>query len=123
MTVCVTDNDGASTCDTLEVTVLGPIDLKEGTIEQLSMYTAESDRFEKAIKEIQQSLESDLWMDLIHLDDKEGHEVSSEERQAVKELMEALEKSDKDSGKDKHVLSDEARIAAQMAIETLVHDD
>jgi len=51
---------------------------------------AEPKRIAKAIKEIDQSLDSKYWIDATHLYCKHGHRVFSEERHAVKELMHLL---------------------------------
>jgi hypothetical protein len=82
--VCFTDKDGQTGCETQVVTVLGMRDLKQSAIAQLSAHVDESKRIEKAIKEIEKSLDPKLWDDDIHLDSKK---VFDHERHAVKELM------------------------------------
>jgi tetratricopeptide (TPR) repeat protein len=117
--VTVADDDLGVGSDTLTVTVLGAQDLKQGTIELLTPYEDESKRIKKAIKEIEESLEADLWLDEVHLDAKHGHRVFSEERHAVKELVHLL-KGNHGKGDD---VSEEALAAAQAAIENLVNAD
>jgi PKD repeat protein len=90
VTVTVTDDDGGVGSDTLEVTVLGPVDLKEGVIEDLPPHVGESKRFTKAMKEIEKSLDTKLWIDEIHLEKKHGKKVFDHERHAVKELVHLL---------------------------------
>ena len=90
VTVTVTDDDVGVGTDSLTVKVLGPIDLKTRTVEGLSEYSDESKRIEKAIKEINNSLDPELWDGTIRVDSKDGHKVFSRERHAVKELMHLL---------------------------------
>ena len=118
--VCVTDDDGDTGCDTLIITVLGPLDLKDRAIDGLSAYTDQSKRIEKAIEEIAKSLEPALWVDSVHVDPKHGHKVFDRERHAVKELMHLIEEAAK--GK-KNAASPEAADAAAGAIEQLVESD
>lgn len=95
ITVSVHDEAGGVGHDTLEVTVHGPRDLKTGIREGLLAHQNLSDRFAKAIREIEQSLEPSLWQDALHLEPQHGHRVFSEERHAVKELLDVLKHAKK----------------------------
>ena len=94
-----------------------PRDLKQAAIDKLSAYASESKQIEKAIKEIEESLNSELWSDGTHLDPKGGKKVFDHENKAVKELAKLLK--DQNEGK----VSDEALDSAQMAIGMLVEAD
>ena len=118
--VCVTDDDADTGCDTLIITVLGPLDLKGRASDALSAYIGESKRIEKAVEAIADSLEPALWVDSVHVDPKHGHKVFDRERHAVKELMHLIEEEAK--GK-KNAASPEAAAAAAGAIEQLVEGD
>jgi len=93
-----------------------PRETKENVRDNLSDYIEESQRFSKAIKEIDQSLNPEYWVDDTHLYCEYGHRVFSEERHAVKELMHLL--IDK-----KRRISDEALNCAQDSIEKLTAVD
>ena len=72
---------------------VGPRDLKQGVIDKLSTHVGESKKFEKAVKEVQKSLDPELGatipatdgadVDPIHLDTKYGKKVFDHERHAV----------------------------------------
>lgn len=51
-------------------------------------------KLDKAIDHIEKSLSGKLWVDSSHINPKYGHKVFDEEEEAVKELMELLEKDD-----------------------------
>ena len=67
--------DADTGCDTLIITVLGPLDLKGRASDALSAYIGESKRIEKAVEAIADSLEPALWVDSVHVDPKHGHKV------------------------------------------------
>ena len=113
VTVTVTDDDLGTGTDTLTVTVLGARDLKARAIEDLANYTSESKRFEKAIKEIEKSLEAKLWGGPIYLYAEHGNQVFNHEKHAVKELMKVV----------KDEVTDAAEAAAIAAIADLVAAD
>ncbi len=142
-TFTYTAADGQGGFDTaiVTVTVHGPgvvtvsaRTLKLESIENLEEHVDESRRFEKAIEEIEDSLDEDFWIDDDHLDKKRGHRVFSEERHAVKELIALLDRGDQGgddnddtgtgtgSGGDSEI-SEEALEWAQMAIDNLVAAD
>jgi hypothetical protein len=71
--------------------------MKLDAIEILSPHVAASDKFEKAIKKIEESLKPELWaagnsggVDPRHLDSMDGKRVFDYERDAVRELMRLL---------------------------------
>ncbi len=117
--VCVTDDDGGRGCDTLtvEVMVRPPQNLKRWAIDKLQPYSEESKRIEKAIREIEDSLDPELWLDEDHLEPQHGHKVFSNERHAVIELMHLLD------GEGDGEPSEDALTAAQEVIEILVRAD
>jgi hypothetical protein len=92
VTIVATDDGGNN--------VLDPRELNQAAIENLSPHLGESRRFEKAIREIEKSLDPELWatvsgtgntvIDPLHLDPKRGKKVFDHERHAVKELMHLL---------------------------------
>jgi len=89
VTVTVDDDDAGSTSDSLITTVLGAQDLKNRAISFLTPFNSEK-KVEKSIKEINKSLESELWLSNVYLDEKHGKKVFDEEKNAVKELQELL---------------------------------
>ena len=97
VTVTITDDDQGVDSDVFTVTVLGPVDLKERTVQVLESLLPgvgkdQKKQIEKAIKEVDGSLSPELWIDAAHVDPKQGHEVFSKEREAVKILDELLKK-------------------------------
>lgn len=108
--------------------------MKQDIIDQLGMYAHESKRVRKAIREIEKSLEDKLWTDNFHLKSKGGKKVLDRERHAARELVhllkgipddDDLEKLPPKNGKKgkKHQISDEAKVAVEIAIEQLVTVD
>ena len=98
-TYTAADGQGGFDTAVVTVTVHGPgvvtvsaRTLKLESLEDLAEHIDESSRFEKAIREIEDSLDEELWIDDDHLDKERGHRVFSEERHAVKELMALLDR-------------------------------
>ncbi len=123
VTVTVTDDDGGSTSDMLENTILGARDLKERAISFLSPFENESHRVVKAIEHIDKSLEDDFWIDEVFLDAKHGHRVYSEEHNAVQQLQQLLNPSPDENGEIPPPPSPELKQAAEDAIDLLVNSD
>ncbi len=98
--VCVTDADGAETCDTMTVSMDDLRARKQAVRDELAgMSTGDKKddkRIEKAVEDLDQSLEADLWVDGNHLDPKHGDRVLKDERQAVMDLekVESVDMSD-----------------------------
>ena len=69
---------------------VAPRELKLGAIAKLSKHEYESSRFAKAIEEIDKSLDEYLWLDEMHVIEKDGKKVFDHERHAVKELLHLL---------------------------------
>jgi len=107
-TMTVTATDAAGNTATASVsytglptglpTGLGPKDLKQDAIDKLSVHAGESKKIDKAIKEIEKSLDDQLWVDDTHIDPKHGKKVFDREHRSVKELMHLL-KGIPDDGK------------------------
>ena len=89
VTVTVIDDDGVGTA-TSTVKVLGARDLKERAIGLIDDYVGDSTFIEKAIDNINSSLEDRRWLDAVHLDPDHGHRVYSEEKQAYVQLANAI---------------------------------
>lgn len=125
----VVENSGQGTVvvdvDGVEIT-LGPGDViattprgrKELALERLTPYSEESDRIEKAIEEINKSLEKG-WVDDAHLDPKDGKKVFDREQKAVKELLKVV----KDEEEGEVEVSAAAVAAVLAAIDDLVTAD
>ena len=64
-------------------TGLGPKNLKQDAIDKLSVHAGESKKIDKAIKEIEKSLDDQLWVDDTHIDPKHGKKVFDRERHSV----------------------------------------
>ncbi len=108
-----TNYDAASSA-TLTQTVVGARSLKLQAIALLTPYVNESKRIEKAIEEIEDSLEPDLWLDETHVDAQHGQQVFDNERHAVQELTQLLNKGNASAA---------ALAAAEQAIDLLVAAD
>ena len=117
VTWTATDASGNSSQAQQTVTVLGPRDIKQEVSQRLSEHEDESHRFTDAIREIEKSLQPELWIDGIHLDPEHGHQIFSHERHAVKDLLVLL----KDDDDDEVTLDGLAR--ARKAIDDLVAVD
>ena len=123
ITVKATDQGGTgltlSVILTVDViNVVEPRDLKVGAIDGLTQYSGESKKIQKAIREINKSLEKG-WVNDSQLDPKHGQKVFDREKHAVKELMHVL----KDETKGKNKVSPGAETAATTAIADLVLAD
>ena len=104
--------------------VPNPRDMKENVVDNLTPFSGESRRIEKAIREVQKSLEPRLWEDDLHLDTKHGNKVFDRERAAVRELMRVLRDNyDDDDRHRKNEVSAEALAAIEAAIDDLVAAD
>jgi len=119
VTVTVTDDDDGSTSDTLVNTILGARDLKNRAISILSPFSNEFEDVEESIKEIKKSLNTELWIDKVYLDQEDGEEVFDKEGEAVEELQELLEEDDD----DEKSFSPELKAAVKTAIDLLVNAD
>lgn len=91
ITVSATDASGNPGSDSVTVTVIGPMDLKEQAVRDLEAAKTGDKKTDKkiddAIKHIQKSLEDKLWEDdELHLDTKHGKKVFDEEKKVVKDL-------------------------------------
>ncbi len=91
ITISVTDDDDLVGVTTLALEVLGPRDLKEQVLALLDGYD-DVRRVRGAIDDVEDSLEDDLWTDVIRLDDRHGHRVFDAERRAAQQLAQALTK-------------------------------
>lgn len=101
-------------CGTLPPDPLSPAEKIAGTITELGalLSGAKTDKeLEKAIKEIEKSLDPKNWIDDTHLDPKKGKEVFDDLKKAVKEL----EKLEKDKKADPGL-----KLAVEAIIETWV---
>ena len=79
---------------------------------------------ERPIKQIEKSLEDDLWVDGFHLDPKDGKKVFKRERKAVKKLMKLYDQEvDDDEDTDGGSISSEALASVQRAIDDLLKAD
>jgi hypothetical protein len=116
VTVTIEDDDFGSTSDTLVTTVLGAQDLKNRAISFLTPYDDEK-RIEKTIDAINDSLDSELWINEFDIDSQHGHMVYSEEHKAVQELQQLLKDGEK-KGIDPNLAT-----AAQDSIDLLVNAD
>jgi hypothetical protein len=83
------ESDG-ETADTVVLTILGAIDLKQRAIGFLTPFISEDRNISTVIGNIQGSLEQKLWQDLAYLDPHLGNRVFIQERQAVANLESAL---------------------------------
>ncbi len=113
---------GPGDADTFEVVgpEVGPRALKEAALARLEPYVDESKRLKKAVRDLQRSLDSELWLDGSHLDPKKGCKVFAHERRAIKGLKKSLRDTEK--GK-KDALSPEAVLAVMASIDDLVMAD
>jgi len=88
--VSATDASGNTGSDSVTVTVIGPIDLKEQAVTDLEAAKTGDKKTDKkiddAIKHIQKSLEDKLWADELRLDTKHGKKVFDEEKKAIKDI-------------------------------------
>ncbi len=122
-----TDFSGNSDSQTQIVNVNGPQVTKENIISELEQLKTQSldknnqKEFDKAIKNIKNSIDSKLWVDQINLDPKKGDKVFKEESDAVQNLLKILGKSsdDKKPSKESPVLLG----SVQEIIDTLVDVD
>tara|TARA_B100000315_G_scaffold260289_1_gene320595 strand:+ start:41 stop:2962 length:2922 start_codon:yes stop_codon:yes gene_type:complete len=119
VTITVTDDDLGTATQVTSITVLGPQRLKLRAAASLTDYAIQSKRIEKAIREINRSLEKGWLDDGIHLDPKHGKKVFDREKHAVKELLQLL----KDEAKGKDKVDDDAEAAAGAAIDDLIAAD
>ncbi len=69
--------------------------LKQNSLEKLKAITTDNKQsqkeIDKAIKNIEESLDSELWIDTSRLDKQQGHKVFDNEKQAVKSLLKIIE--------------------------------
>lgn len=114
--VSVTDDDFGTSSDDFVTTVLGAQDLKNRSISFLSPYDDEK-RIKKAIDAINDSLDSELWINEVYLDSQNGHMVYSEERKAVQELQQLLKDGEKKG------IDTSMKAAVQDSIDLLVNAD
>ena len=114
------DLAGNDSSATHTVTVLGAQGMKNRAIADLTPFEDESKKIEKAIKEINKSLEKGF-VDETHLDSKDGKKVFDHEKHAVKELLHVLKEATKGKGKNK--VSEDAAAAVRRAIDDLVTAD
>jgi FG-GAP repeat len=117
-------NDNTST-GTQIVIVLSSMTLNEDAIKKLAPFADESKRITKAITHIEKSLESSLWIDGGHLNEKHGHKVFEHTHHAVLHLVIVLKHPDGDDsanqGGNNENVSDAARSAAESTIGILVN--
>jgi hypothetical protein len=112
------DQAGNSSSSTHQVTVLGAQGLSARAVAALTPFDGESKKIDKAIKEINKSMEKGF-IDETHLDPKEGKKVFDHGKRAVKELQHVL----KDEAKGKDNVSSAAAAAARQAIGDVVTAD
>ena len=110
VTLSVTDDDNGVGNNEMEVTVVGPDTAQETLIEYLRGLMPTGDekadkRIEKAVENIEKSLNEKFWEEGANSLSKYGKEVFEYEKKAVKELMKLL--------KDGDVLQDEADFVIQ----------
>ncbi|MCH8290829.1 T9SS type A sorting domain-containing protein [Candidatus Poribacteria bacterium] len=98
-----------------DIAIDPPRDIKARVIDNLSAHVGESKRVEKAIKEIEKSMDEKLWIDEIYLEAKHGKKVFDHEKHAVKELHHLVEHPKE--------VSEAALAAVQQAIDDLVTAD
>jgi len=125
VTVTVIDDDDGIGTATSTVKVLGARDLKERAIGLIDDYVDDSTFIEKAIDNINSSLEDRRWLDTVHLDPDHGHRVYSEEKQAYVQLANAigLAPGNANPKKGGSPLSGTAVDAVHDAIDLLVNAD
>ena len=103
--------------------VIVPFELKKLAIGRLAPHIDESKQIGEAIKQIEKSLEDDLWIDGFHLDPKDGKKVFKRERKAVKKLMKLYDQEVDDEDTDGGSISSEALASVQRAIDDLLKAD
>jgi len=131
VTWTATDFSGNSISLTQLVTVSGPQQTKENIISELEQLKTESTakktpkELDKAIKDIQKSLDSKYWIDQINLDPKKGDKVFKEEGDAVKRLLKIVGKSSGDDDDDKKKSQESQAVSDKVheILETLVEID
>lgn len=89
--ICVTDPAGAIACDEMTVAMDDLYARKQAARDELdgigpTLGDKDAKRVAKALEDLDQSLDPDLWVDGNHLDPTHGERVLKEERQSVKDL-------------------------------------
>ncbi len=124
-TITVIDDDGGLTSDTLKIVILGARNLKGGSLKILESFESDSIHIRNAIRDINESLDRQYWLDAVLLTSEKGHRVFSEEKQAVSHLLTLLE-TDGGNGRGggrAPELSPEERDAVTKAISLLLNAD
>ncbi|QLH04317.1 hypothetical protein C5F49_02530 [Nitrosopumilus oxyclinae] len=128
VTWTATDFTGNSVIQTQLVTINGPQQGKQDIISELELLKIQANEkntpkeIDKAIKDIQNSLESQLWIDQINLDPKKGDKVFKEEGDAIQRLLKILgDNNDDKKKKSKETLEFQNQI--QKFIDNLVDID
>jgi len=95
-TIITTVGEGACKFTDTDTLIIGPGPVKAKVLSELVALRAtvtdkqDGDKIEKAIKDLQQSLDPDLWLDSAHVQPKKGEKVFQEERDAVNQLRNLL---------------------------------
>lgn len=82
-----------------DFTLQGAKQLKQDALTKLENIQSNNKQIQndinKAVKNINSSLNSELWIDASHLDSKRGHKVFDREKQAVKSLLKIIKEKEK----------------------------
>jgi PKD repeat protein len=85
--VTLTDDDGGTASFTFDVKVLGGRELIAEAMRVIAPFddgTKATDDIEKALKELEDAIDWDLWLDEVHPEPKHGHKIFSEQKKAIK---------------------------------------
>ncbi|MBT8173678.1 MAG: HYR domain-containing protein, partial [Nitrosopumilus sp.] len=126
VTWTATDFSGNSVLQTQLVTINAPQQGKQDVISELEILQTNANskhtpiEIGKAIKDIQNSLDSELWVDQINLDPMKGEKVFKEEGDAVIRLLTILGHDDDDDDEKKSKETQEFQNQIQNLVDELV---
>jgi len=96
MTLTVNDGRGGSASATVVITVLGPMDIKNSVLGDLTALRAtvtnrqDGAKLDDAIARLTDSLDASLWIDQTHLDSQLGDQVFDAEKKCAGKLQELI---------------------------------